>query len=525
MSNKTSKLKTALGVVAGILAVVLIGGLFTFTKLSDSGFFLRHTISVKSENYEVNNAQMSYFYSQNYSSSMMNNSSYYEYYGYDSTKSPSAQQYPGGGTWYNYFMEDVTVPAVEQILILCEAARAAGYEMPEEEKASIDEAIANIESRAKEEEVTTSYYVMNYYGIGVNLKDVRSAMELSQYAYSYYNSIMESFEFTEADWDAYYAENEDSFQRIDYLAYTFSVEDIAHLNEDEEAETEEATETEAETEADTEAADEEDEHTHDEFVPVVENYANELAACKTVDEFNAYVEAFLNDVMYAAEEDADAKAEDVASDMDELAAEGVAYSDSDETLVELFKLGEGETYTEVNEEDGEYTVHLITKPKYIEDYLTKNARLIMVSGDSDEVASDLKAISDALTEDPSEEKFIELAKEYSADTATAENGALYENVAKGDFSSEAMMEWLFDDERVEGDVEVFAMDETDATASSSSVYYYAAMYEGDGMIKWQYDTNETLISEAYNEKYSEFEAAHGGDKLSVSLEDLYKIPN
>ena len=34
---------------------------------------------------------------------------------------------------------------------------------------------------------------MNYYGYGVNLKDVRSAMEMSQLAYSYYNSVMDSY--------------------------------------------------------------------------------------------------------------------------------------------------------------------------------------------------------------------------------------------------------------------------------------------------------------------------------------------
>ena len=65
-----NKLKKVLGIIAGVLAVVIIAGLFTFTKLSDNGFFLRHNYSVKSENYQVNNAQMSYFFSTNYYSSV-----------------------------------------------------------------------------------------------------------------------------------------------------------------------------------------------------------------------------------------------------------------------------------------------------------------------------------------------------------------------------------------------------------------------------------------------------------------------
>ena len=515
-----NKLKKVLGIIAGVLAVVIIVGLFTFTKLSDNGFFLRHNYSVKSENYQVNNAQMSYFFSTNYYSSVSANSSYYEYYGLDTSKTLKSQQYPGGGTWYDYFMQSVAVPAVKQMLTLCEAAKAEGYTLTEDDRNSVDTAIVGIEEAAAEKGYSVANYVMNNYGVGVKLKDVRAAMELNQLAYSYYNHLMESFTFTEEDWNTYYSENEDSFQRIDYLSYSFSLHDIAELydtEDDDAAETTDATDA-----ADTAA---EEKHDHSEYVPVVEKYADELASKKSADDFAAYIETFLNDVLYASEEDEAARLESVQKDMKNVESTNVKYSEDDETLVKLFALGKGETYIEKDEENEEYTVYYITEPKYHEEYTTKNAYMIMLSGTSDEVTADLDEINKALSEDASAEKFAALAEEYSADSAAAANGALYENIGKTNFSSDEIVNWLFSDERKAGEYEVFAEDTSSTTTTSDTVYYYVIMYKDDGMVKWQYDADESLRSDAYSEKYKGFEEAYGGDKITADLKELYKIPN
>lgn len=206
---KGGKGKKILGIVAGILIAAIILGLFVFAKLSNSGFFLRHTVSVSSENYEVNNAMMSYFFATNYSSAMAQNSSLFTtYYGFDTSKSLKSQEYPGGGTWYDYFMQSLTVPSVERMLVLCEAARADGYSLTDEDKASIDEAIETIKSSAASSGYSLALYVMNYYGAGVNIDDVRDCMELTQLSYSYYQHIIDGYNFSEAEWDAHYAENE-----------------------------------------------------------------------------------------------------------------------------------------------------------------------------------------------------------------------------------------------------------------------------------------------------------------------------
>lgn len=92
---------------------------------------------------------------------------------------------------------------------------------------------------------------MNYYGYGVNLKDVRSAMEMSQLAYSYYNSVMDSYEHSDSDLAGYFSEHENDFLKIDYLSYTFKVSDVKNADTSTDTDTSADTDTSTDTAAST----------------------------------------------------------------------------------------------------------------------------------------------------------------------------------------------------------------------------------------------------------------------------------
>ena len=87
---------------------------------------------------------MSYFFTTNLSSELSKNSTVYQYYGLDTSKSLKTQNYPSGGTWYDYFMQSVTIPSVKQMLTLCEQAKSVGFELSDDDRASIDESIQTI---------------------------------------------------------------------------------------------------------------------------------------------------------------------------------------------------------------------------------------------------------------------------------------------------------------------------------------------------------------------------------------------
>ena len=524
-NSKNSRLKTVLITVACVLAVAIIGSVFTYTLLGNNGYFLRHTVAVKSENYEVNNAQMSYFFTTNLSSELSKNSTVYQYYGLDTSKSLKTQNYPSGGTWYDYFMQSVTIPSVKQMLTLCEQAKSVGFELSDDDRASIDESIQTIKDTASQKGYSVSQYVMNYYGYGVNLKDVRSAMEMSQLAYSYYNSVMDSYEHSDSDLAGYFSEHENDFLKIDYLSYTFKVSDVKSADTSTDTDTSADTDTSTDTAASTDTSAESKEEDEDaEYKAQIKASADSLAAITDVEQFKAYVENYLKTVVYASETDTDKLDGNVTSAMSKLETKGASYSEDSDEIKALFDMTEANKTFLHTHDDGTCEVYLLTAPKYREEYTTKNARVIALSSsDSGSITSTIDTINEALNSaEDKDAKFIELADEYSRSTA---KDALYENIGKDDFDIDEMNAWLWDESRADGDRDIFSKESTSSsTSTSSTTYYYIVMYKGDGMTKWKYDVDTAMKNAQYEEAYKGFEEAHGGDKITVNLDNIYKIP-
>ena len=524
-NSKNSRLKTVLITVACVLAVAIIGSVFTYTLLGNNGYFLRHTVAVKSENYEVNNAQMSYFFTTNLSSELSKNSTVYQYYGLDTSKSLKTQNYPSGGTWYDYFMQSVTIPSVKQMLTLCEQAKSVGFELSDDDRASIDESIQTIKDTASQRGYSVSQYVMNYYGYGVNLKDVRSAMEMSQLAYSYYNSVMDSYEHSDSDLAGYFSEHENDFLKIDYLSYTFKVSDVKNADTSTDTDTSADTDTSTDTDASTDTSAESKEEDEDaEYKAQIKASADSLAAITDVEQFKAYVENYLKTVVYASETDTDKLDGNVTSAMSKLETKGASYSEDSDEIKALFDMTEANKTFLHTHDDGTCEVYLLTAPKYREEYTTKNARVIALSSsDSGSITSTIDTINEALNSaEDKDAKFIELADEYSRSTA---KDALYENIGKDDFDIDEMNAWLWDESRADGDRDIFSKESTSSsTSASSTTYYYIVMYKGDGMTKWKYDVDTAMKNAQYEEAYKGFEEAHGGDKITVNLDNIYKIP-
>ena len=73
--KKTGKGKKIAIICAVVVAVLAVGALALYSHFSDSGFFLRHTVAVESDNFKVNNAMMSYFYYYNLNNAQSSSSS------------------------------------------------------------------------------------------------------------------------------------------------------------------------------------------------------------------------------------------------------------------------------------------------------------------------------------------------------------------------------------------------------------------------------------------------------------------
>ncbi|MBQ7125035.1 MAG: peptidylprolyl isomerase, partial [Clostridia bacterium] len=162
-----------------------------------------------------------------------------------------------------------------------------------------------------------------------------------------------------------------------------------------------------------------------------------------------------------------------------------------------------------------YTVYFIIKPAYKDDYLTKNVVHILYSTATNGSKEAAKKAAEAILEefkkgDATVEDFKELAKRYTEDEGSKEDGGLYEDVKK-DVMVETFNDWIYDENRKEGDTGVV---ETDYGA-------HAMYFVGNGREAWKVDSENYLKSEKYDEDIKELIEKH---KVTYDLEKLALIP-
>ena len=260
-ASSKNKMYTATKVSLIVIALILVATL-SIVFIQSSGLVLRTNTVLESENYKVSGSMMQYMVNAQYQSFYSNYSAYgSSLFGIDFTKSIRTQaidttkyvyvtmilgdEYKDfKGTWYDYFWQ-TSYDQMESTLMFCEAAKAAGIELDDEDKAKIDEAIENLrlementnkENRdayeqyyGKKNYVTfrsLSQYVSACYGVGVKVSDIRKVLELYSLSEKYYNQASdEMLEAIKADKDGtvkFYNEKPNDYLKADYLSFTFS---------------------------------------------------------------------------------------------------------------------------------------------------------------------------------------------------------------------------------------------------------------------------------------------------------------
>ena len=494
-SGKSSA-KKILSIIAVVLAFVIVVGSVSVFAMIDNGFVQRHTVAMSSENYEVSSAMMNYYFNtlyRNYASTLTS-------MGLDTSKSLKEQDYISGEqTWYDYLMS-MTKSQVEQLLVLCEAAKAEGFKLEdvdvEGHDHSPEETLAAMKTVASQSGVTLNVYLEYYYGKGVNEKVFRECYEMSELASHYSEHITDQYSFTEEEWENYYKENLDTFRKVDYLTYTFQVEK-AEVKKD-------ATD---EEKAAAEALDKEE-------AARLEILANELTATTTPEAFKAYVDNYLRTDLYAdelaAQADADKAKDDKTEKIDveaeveaclKTGATNSATSDLNKWLFDDKRVA-NETYQTKGSDGLSFTVYMILPAAdttdigyacmYRDTYNLKNIRYIPFTvADYNNSAEDAKTAAEEVFEtyndDPTEDTFANLADELGDGTYA---GGLVEGADKGAFGDEGDA-WLYDSARKKGDCTIVSDDKGS----------YMLYYIGDNDLKWQVQADSALKEAKYNEDY------------------------
>ena len=471
-AKKKAKRDKAVRIISVIVSLVLVVGLVGWIGYSvvdsanrSNGTYLKKDIAAQSANFTVNNAQMLYYFQNYYSNFVNSNSDYLSAIGLDTSTSLKEQNYPSTAedgstmTWYDYLM-DGAVAQVEQTLVLAEAAKAAGVELSEDEKAEIE---TNLEQITPEN-----------FAPGLTTEDLRDFMQMAMLASDYQTQIQEGITCTTADAEQYYKDHKNNYDMVDYRMYSFSY--AAATDEGSTALTKEA----------------------------AKKLADELAATGNEKAYVAWLSNYFTNTL---------KVSDLDAELASTLTEDFTYTESYVGIDFLFgsdsKAG---AIKVVDDESSEaYKVFLLISPAQRDNTITKSVRHILISVDDAEdtaaKAEAKKKADDLLAQwkknGATEDAFAALVHDNTDDPGSQETGGLYENFTKGTMV-EAFENWSYDAARKVGD-----------TGIVETEYGYHVMYfVGNGLPAWQASVQSDYISDKYSEQYEGF-----AEKFTVTIND------
>lgn len=574
-SNK-GKQTNKLAVIGGIVVALLFVCCIILTVIVDTGITDRSKIVMSTNNYKVNGSMLKYFYNTQVNTFYSTYSSMASYLGLDFSKSLKDQlcsmTEDANDTWYDYFM-DITTSQLEQYLVYCEAAKAAGVKLEDSDIEEIDKALEAIETSANSSGYSLAGYITAAYGNGVKEKDVRDSLELIQlyakFAEIKYDEFKDSA--TDDDVDKQVKDYITNYLVADYMSFTWT------------ATNKELKEADYETTEEYEAAKKEAEEKYEALKAKYDGYAETLKATETYDAFKEALEKIIYDEEYAelkdseyeekleeykdANKDAtDAEAEEavlkeieeeaqkaVEKAMESALTESGAYNitsdlgkwifgtevknaaedddedededdkdEEDEEPVPAAK--EGDIFTNAtNAEDektsGKYTVTVayLVKASGLDETPTKNVGHILFEADDDdedemsEAKKEAQKILDEyLAGELTKDAFEKLGEEYTADSSVFYDG-VKEGVMEDNFN-----DWLFS----LGEYEGIERKIGDTGLVETSYGWHIMYYNGDGHEYW-YESAKADFIESEMEDW--FEAKSDEFKVTVNDKAISKV--
>lgn len=470
-SGKDLGTKIFLALTAVLLVVVLLGSV-----LGSTGLLLRSSAPLSSANFKVDGAMMTYFYRTSYYSLLSQLGDYASYMGLDTTKPLKSQTYVDGEqTWHDYLIASA-VDQAKQMLVLAEAAKAAGMTLDEADQETIQ---ANMDALAQSAAAynypSVNSFIAAQYGEGLKEKDILNAIELSILASKYSAKMQDEITITDDEVNTYFTENKDSFTYVSLRQYTFSAGEALQI----EGITDEQ---------------------KNQMKADLQKKANELAACKTAADFDAYLTKYMKDNTAATGEITE---ENIQSNLDQTKYDRYTSRDTEQGKWAFDAARKvGDTTVIENAEAASYTVVLLEATETRDETLTRNVRHILFQSANHTDAAGAKAAAEEVlakweASAKDENAFAALATEYTEDTGSAANGGLYENVLSGAMVPE-FDAWLFDSARKAGDVEI---------VESADYGAHIMFYVGEGQPEWEVNVRSAITNEKYNTAYEALKAA------------------
>lgn len=464
---KARKTNTLYGIIAGVF--VLVAALLL---VYNSGVLQRNAtaVTINGEKYTV--GQVEYFYA-NVKSNILN-SGYASLYGVDTSKSLDDQvmsdtakalmqvEDEGDVTW-GQFLRDYAVDQLTTVVLTAKEAEANGMGADDHTEEEVANTMAQVESYAKQNGYSTKDYLKLIYGKSMTVGTFKEMVKLTDIASHYQSHYSEELSYTTADLEAYYQENQSTFDVADYESLYFK--GTADSTTDADGNTVAATD-------------------------------EENAAAKAQAESDA--------AAVLARVQAGESLENVAKDYESATFSHTesGSNSGDDMGTWLFDSARVDGDSTVITTDSGSRV-LVFHSAGRQDYATKDVRHILfmvnksdLDSTSETYDADLQArqdeakakAEDALAQwkagDATEDSFAALANELSEDGGSNTNGGLYTEIYKGQMVTE-FNDWCFDASRQAGDTGIVYNENTG---------YHVMYFVGDDIPYWQVQADSALRS-------------------------------
>ncbi len=379
---------------------------------------------------------------------------YLYYLGIDLTKDLSTQMYSSTLTWKDYF-DQLAVDNISRNKALLREAKAKGfsYDVAEDYQEYLD----TVKSAAEGAGMTQKAYLQNVYGAYATESRLKPYIEDALYAAAYSETVTEGLKPSQEEIQAYYDENKESYDSVDYYLVTVD----AKLPEEP-----------------TELAD-----------PVDEADQAEDQAEGGEEQAYQPSEAEIAAAMEAAKKEAD-EAEDKVKEEGEL-VENVKRSAVNTLLRDwLFDETRKAGDTTVIEDASNHRYYVVEyENRYLDQTKTADIRLIAMK------EADAQAVLDEWKNgEATAESFGALAEQYTDSEFGVIEGGLYEGVRRSALPQD-MTDWIFDDARKMGDTIVISPE--------SEEYTYVLYYVGQNKEEWVLDIQNTLLAQKVNDYMDE----------------------
>ncbi|MGN0571497.1 MAG: peptidylprolyl isomerase [Candidatus Fimenecus sp.] len=488
-SPQAAKAKKVVGKVVAIVLAVVVGLAAIYSIVNFFGLPQKVLTAAKIGDERVTVAKYNFYYMDLYLNTYNQSQSYDSYYGsgygamytgYDSSKTPMEQEYPGGTiegfdgenpTWADYFRIQA-LNYLQTYMAYAKLARETGVTLDEEEQAEIDEQVESIRSTAESNDYSLNRYLTKIYGKGVDEQLLREVMEERQLAYKYAQQKQIEVEdgVTDAQIDEEYAENIADYALFTLYGFTVTADTSAIA----------------------------DDATDDEKAAATED-----AMAKAKEQANAYAANVSSPETLLEQAKAyKSTATESSVKLEDVTGSTLLYSYSQEASDWALASDRAVGDVTVLETDNGYAVLYMavlphkdtTKPVDVRHILIQFESSTDEDGNTVELTASEKeayyqqaqAIYNQYLENPTEDNFATLANDNSDDTGSNTNGGLYEDVHVGDMVTE-FNDWCFDPNRKPGD-----------TGIIETTYGYHVMYYvgNDHEESWKSSVRSVLANDA-----------------------------